>query len=71
MNNISMSSDLRKLIYERYCPVVAKILSISTPFVFIELDPGNKNVAYTILDGSPCSARVRIRPVRPVPTPES
>ena len=65
MNNISMSSDLRKLIYERYCPVVAKILSISTPFVFIELDPGNKNVAYTILDGSK-RTNIFINPYHPM-----
>lgn len=65
MNPIAMSSDLRKTIYEQYCPIVAKILSISTPFSFIELDPGNKSFAYTVLDGSR-KTNVFINPYHPL-----
>ena len=65
MNPIALSSDLRKLIYRQYCPVVAKILAISTPFTFIELDPGSKSVAYTVLDGSR-KTHIFINPYHPM-----
>ncbi len=65
MKPIAMSSDLRKLIYGQYCPVIAKILAISTPFTFIELDPGSNSVAYTVLDGSR-KTHIFINPYHPM-----
>ena len=44
---IIKSPELRKLIYEQYCPVVAQLLSISTPFRFI-LNPGECGLNKTI-----------------------
>ena len=65
MDSIFLSIDLRRLIYDQYCPLVAQLLSISTPFRYNELAPGTPNVAYTILDGSR-ETQIFINPYHPM-----